>query len=160
MRWGVGWGLGKYWVIAAAANVFHLVVAGYFAISQMQHTAERRDDAPASESAIPGDTAFGYGEILCAVGELAASGTYLWQKRHDKKRGYIWVAVWSNWIGWVSVYALGLWSVATDAVYNSQATQLIFHYAMMVMLWALNEIAIPEVTKKGKREQAGSDDSV
>ena len=159
MRWGVGWGLGKYWVIAAAANVLFLVVAGYFAISQMEHTTERLDDTPESESAIPGDTAFGYAELLCAMGELASSVAYLWRNRHDKKRGYIWVAVWSNWIGWVAVYALELWSVSTDSVYNSQVAQLIFHYAMMVMLWALNEIAIPEGSK-GKREHAGSDDSV
>ena len=103
----MGWGLGKVWITAASANAIYLIAAGAFAIGQMEHTTERVDDAHSSESAIPADTVFGYGELVCALGELAASAVFAWQNRSDENRVYMGVAVLSNWIGWVSVYAMG-----------------------------------------------------
>ena len=156
----MGWGLGKYWTGAAAANAVYLIAAGSFAIAHMERTMERVDDAHSSESATLADAVFGYGEILCAVGELVASLAYVWKNGSNPKSWYIRVAALSNWIGWVSVYALGLWSAMTDATYNTQVTQLIFHYAMMVLLWALNETTTPDGVKKEKSKREHNEDSV
>lgn len=159
IRWGFGWGLGKYWVIAAVAISILLIVAGYYAIVQIEHNSDRLDDASSTESTIPADTVYGYGEILCAVGELASSLVFAWKRRRDKNRCHIWIALVCNWIGWVTMYVLEVWSFTTDEASDSQATQLVFHYAMMIMLWALNEIAIPGETG-GKSKWDDKGDSV
>jgi hypothetical protein len=139
MRYGLGWGLHKYWAIVAFGNFFFLLIAGIVAIAQMEITTDVRDNAHRDEDGVPADAFFGYGELFCAVMEIAASIAYVWKHKDAK---YAYVAAGSNILGWISVYAVGLWAVVTDGTYNTLITQLIFHYAMLVFLWAINELGL------------------
>ena len=145
-------------MVAAILNAIFLIFTGSIAIANMEQTKDRVDDASSSMSATKADTVFGWGEILCAVGELAASAAFAWHSRQHKNFGYLLVAVFSNWVGWVAVYALGLWSVATDGTYNTKATQLIFHFAMMVMMWALNDSVFDAPLEPKEAETATEDE--
>lgn len=138
MRYGLGWGLPKCWAIVAGLNFLWLFVAGIVAIVQMEQTRDRVDSSDGDP--VLADSVFGYGEILCAVGEIAASIAYVLVKKD--KSWHALVAMTSNLIGWVAVYAVGLWAAYSDNVYDTRITQLLFHYMMIPFLWAINEIGV------------------
>ena len=43
--------------------------------------------------------------------------------------------------GWVSVYVIGGWAMLFRKTYDPSLMQRVFHYSMLVMLWAINERA-------------------
>jgi hypothetical protein len=156
MRYGLGWGLHKRWAIVAGGNFLFLLITGIVAIAQMEITTEAIDTARKSEEGIPADAFFGYGELFCAAMEIAASIAYVWKHRN----AYACVAAGSNILGWISVYAVALWAVATDGTYNTLITQLIFHYAMIVFLWAINELGLLGVAPAPVVEDIAEEDDV
>eukprot|EP00339_Tiarina_fusa_P002814 CAMPEP_0117013786 /NCGR_PEP_ID=MMETSP0472-20121206/11310_1 /TAXON_ID=693140 ORGANISM="Tiarina fusus, Strain LIS" /NCGR_SAMPLE_ID=MMETSP0472 /ASSEMBLY_ACC=CAM_ASM_000603 /LENGTH=287 /DNA_ID=CAMNT_0004717191 /DNA_START=118 /DNA_END=981 /DNA_ORIENTATION=- len=140
MRYGWGWGLPTCWKVFAAMNMVWLTVAAVFAIVNMERTTERLDDAESDpDDPFKPDTFFGFGELFCAIMEILASIYYV--ARVDRSF-YAWMASLSNLAGWVSVYAVGLYAAGTGFEYDTRITQLIFHYAMIVFLWAINELAL------------------
>ena len=153
MRYGLGWGVPKPWAYIALLNVIWLFVSGVYAIVHMEKTKEKVDDAaPPGDFAFHPDTAFGYGELLCAAAEIAASIYYV---LIIDKSIYSVIASTSNVVGWVSVYGAGIYVLATGNGYNSVITQLIFHYAMLVMLWAINELAFQKEREFGQKIDDG-----
>ena len=168
MRYGLGWGFpSKCWNVIALLNVIWLFVAGLFSIFKMDTTTERIDDAvPAEDGVFLPDTAFGFGELFCAVMEIVASLYYVCRRPiNDDARtgaedlklnrsGYAITASFMNLVGWVSVYAVGLWSAYSDTEYDTRITQLIFHYAMIVFLWAINEQALLQTQKLKDQESS------
>jgi hypothetical protein len=135
-------------------NVVWLLVAGVFSILQMDRTTDRIDDAGPPDTPFRPDTAFGFGELFCAVMEIVASIYYVWKV---DRGAYAWVASASNLTGWISVYAVGLYSASSGFEYDTRITQLIFHYAMIVFLWAINELALKNV-KENKKDNENSTD--
>lgn len=163
LRWGVGWGLGGAWAIAADLNALLLIVMGFVAIGTMTVVTERVDNAhPDVHVATPADTYFGYAELACAVGEIVASVVYGVKMVRSTTipsdtKLYVILAVTSNLVGWISVYSLGFYSVhKSDFEYDSRVTQLIFHYAMLVFLWAVNEIAVTDSSTDDKQNHDGA----
>ena len=141
MRYGSGWGFtSRCWLLVAVLNYAWLMTAGIYAMLTMETTTSKLDDAETnSDDPFLPDVIFGYGELFVAVMEIWASIYYLCRISHHT---YSIVATVSNIIGWISVYAPGLWSFYAGQEYDTRITQLIFHYCMLIMLWAINELAL------------------
>jgi hypothetical protein len=136
MRYGLGWGLGGVLPAVAVLNFTYLLVTGIVTIQKMRATNEIIDGS--SVSSFKADTFFGFGELFCAACEIIASVVFLVTVNSSP---YAIIAVLANLTGWISVYAVGIWAMVTRNKYSPSLMQRVFHYAMIVMLWAINEVA-------------------
>lgn len=136
MRFGLGWGLGGWWPTIALVNFIYLLLTGTLTMCLMKRTVNAVDNA--SGSGFKPDSFFGIGELTCAIFEIVTTIIYIFTVDNST---YAIVAAAVNLTGWVSVYAVGLMAMATGWKYNPNLMQRIFHYAMIVMLWAINSLA-------------------
>jgi hypothetical protein len=135
MRYGLGWGLGGVLPAVAVLNFIYLLVTGIVTIRKMTATNEIVDGS--SGTSFKADTFFGFGELFCATCEIIASVVFVVTVDSS---AYAIMAVLANLTGWVSVYAVGIWAMIARKEYNPSLMQRIFHYCMIVMLWAINEV--------------------
>jgi hypothetical protein len=136
MRYGLGWGLVGVLPAVALLNFTYLLVTGIVTIRTMRTTNEIIDGS--SRTSFKADTFFGFGELFCAACEIIASIVFL---ASVNSSAYAIIAVLANLTGWISVYAVGIWAMVTRNQYNPSLMQRVFHYSMIVMLWAINEVA-------------------
>ena len=114
----------------------HLLVTGIITMCTMKATTEVIDSS--SSSGFKADTFFGYGELFSAAMEIIA--TIYFVATVDSST-YAVVAALANLTGWISVYAIGIWARLSGNTYDPSLVQRVFHYSMLVMLWAINERA-------------------
>ena len=160
MRYALGWGFqSKIWIIIAAVNMIWLLVAAIICIAKMESTTKRVDNSDPSDDLYVPDAAFGFAELFCVIMEVWASIYYVCR---INRSGYAITATFFNVVGWMSVYATGLWSVYSGAKYDTRITQLIFHYSMIVLLWSINELALIQSSQiaggGGDTDHEGSDE--
>lgn len=145
LRYGMGWGLENEdefgstytWLpYAALINWVYLAVMAGTTVCRMKRTNQRVDDSEGS-CFLP-DTLYAAGELAVASMEMATGVLYL----IETNDGYVAVAVASNILGWLAVYVVGGCAFLCRRGYDPSLMQRIFHYALMVMIWALNEVAV------------------
>jgi len=138
-RYGLGWGLAGAWWMVGLANFVWMLGAGIYVISKMEWSNAKVDEARGSDF-VP-DRLFGFGEVWCFVGELAACIVYLVSEGGINAGVYTWIAVIFNICGWVVVYFVGAVCFFLGKNYDPNLSQRIFHYCMLVMLWSMHMIA-------------------
>jgi uncharacterized membrane protein YphA (DoxX/SURF4 family) len=148
LRYSLGWelshgdgdilgGSGVLWPLLGVVNFCYLVLAASWTVRRMEKTDQRLDDSDAT-GFLP-DMVYAAGELAVAIGEVVASLLFLLER--ETTDAFALVAVGSNIVGWVAVYAVGGCAFLTGTDYNPNTMQRIFHYSMMIMIWAINEYA-------------------
>jgi hypothetical protein len=154
LRYGLGWGLDPIFGYIAAANALYLLGAGIYVMYKMEHTSDLIDNAEGI-SFVP-DRIFGAGEALCSTMEVVASIYYLisevgFEDTPTESSRLFYVAVAANLIGWAAVYLFAFLYLVCGIDYDPSLKQRIFHYCMLIMLWAIDSAV---------RSDASADSSV
>jgi hypothetical protein len=147
LRYSLGWGLshgggdilgsGVLWPLLGLVNFAYLLLAASCTVVKMEKTDQRLDNSDAT-GFLP-DMFYAAGELAVAIGEVAAGVLFLVERETNDT--FALIAVGSNIVGWVAVYAVGGCAFLLGRDYNPNTMQRIFHYSMMIMLWAINEYA-------------------
>jgi len=147
---GFGWGLpDNGWkttmMVVSIVNAVYIVCMAVYVSMKMKRVKDRVDEYSESIAFFP-DKLYMVGETGIFVGAMVSSIVYLTYNNvdsaHRTNNVYMWIAVLSNIVGWCSVYVVGpfLYYLIPQTA-DPSFMQLVFHYAMMVMLWAVNMIA-------------------
>ena len=150
IRYSLGWGIHQFdgysfWPYIGLVNFLYMVVTATYVVCKMEPTNERLNDG-ADRNDFQPDRIYAIGELFVAIFEMIAGVVFLIQ--HDilvdgfddiyKMFGF--VAVLINLVGWLSVYIVGgCYTVILKRDYDPSLMQRIFHYCMIIMVWALNE---------------------
>ena len=139
LRFAMGWDLeGTYWPVLGVVAFSYLVVTGTWTICRMERTNQRLDASDVV--GFKPDSIYAAGELAVAILEVAAGFVFLLEKSETDV--FAVVAVVSNTVGWIAVYALGGFAFICGFDYDPGFMQRVFHLALIVMLWAINEYAI------------------
>lgn len=143
IRYGFGWGHGGIWPKIAIVNIVLLVTTAIWTISTMEWITDPCDGAVhdnGKERDLP-DKAFMFSEaVYLTVAELTAGFLYL---KQNQKNPYAICAVVANTVGFLWVYLIGaLNMIGVLESYSPGFSQRVFHYSMIIMMWAINSIVV------------------
>lgn len=146
LRFAVGWDLeGDYWPFLGIAAFCYLAMTATWTVCRMERTAEKIDEAVGT--GFKPDSIYATGELVVAVLEVAAGVVFLLEHENARDNSFAIAAVAANIAGWFAVYAVGGIAFLAGKDYNPGMMQRLFHFAMMIMLWAMNEYAFEENDK-------------
>ena len=153
VRFAMGWDLEEaWWPLLGVLSFVYLVLTATWTVCRMERAKDKIDDAQGV--GFKPDSVYALGELVVAILEVTAGVMFLLKKssEDDDKdvlldNPFIMVAVVSNILGWFAVYGIGGFAFICGYDYNPGLMQRLFHYAMMIMLWGMNEYALQEANE-------------
>lgn len=147
VRLALGWDLTTaqaVWPVLGAICFVYLVLTATWTVCRMQRTNAKIDTAQGV--GFKPDSIYAVGELAVAILEVTTGVIFLLEQQADNDRAntFATVAVVSNLLGWFAVYGVGGFAFVCGFDYNPGFMQRIFHYAMIIMLWAMNEYALEQ----------------
>lgn len=155
LRFAMGWdldGIWSWWPALGVVCFVYLVLTATWTVCRMERTNDKIDAAQGA--GFKPDSIYALGELVVAILEVTAGIVFLWEKNDeddDKNvlldNPFVVVAVVSNLLGWFAVYGIGGFAFICGFDYNPGFMQRLFHYAMIIVLWGMNEYALQEDDK-------------